>query len=63
MSDEGPAQAMDFQEPYLRQVFGFLGIDQIEFVRAEGVAYSPQHRADALAQAHASIPAPLRLAA
>ncbi|HET6396945.1 MAG TPA: NAD(P)H-dependent oxidoreductase [Pseudoxanthomonas sp.] len=56
----------DFQEPYLRQVFGFLGIDDVEFVRAEGVAYSPQHRADALAAARAAIPAtlaPLRKAA
>ena len=55
----------DFQEPYLRQVLGFLGITEVEFVRAEGVAYSPQHRSDALASAHASIPAPtpLRLAA
>ena len=55
----------DFQEPHLRQVFGFLGIAEVEFVRAEGVAYSPQHRSDALASAHASIPAPtpLRLAA
>ncbi|KQZ67799.1 MULTISPECIES: NAD(P)H-dependent oxidoreductase [unclassified Lysobacter] len=55
----------DFQEPYLRQVLGFLGIDEVEFVRAEGVAYSPQHRSDALAGAHASIrtPTPLRLAA
>ncbi|RDY64434.1 FMN-dependent NADH-azoreductase, partial [Xanthomonas oryzae] len=41
----------DFQEPYLRQLFGFLGIDDITLVRAEGVAYSPQHRADALAAA------------
>ncbi|MEF9420610.1 FMN-dependent NADH-azoreductase [Xanthomonas citri] len=41
----------DFQEPYLRQVLGFLGVDDISFVRAEGVAYSPQHRADALASA------------
>ena len=56
----GPA---DFQENYLRQVFSFLGVTDIEFVRAEGVAYSPQHRADALAAAHASIPLPLREAA
>ena len=48
----------DFQDPYLRQVFGFFGIDDVEFVRAEGMAYSPQHRADALAAAHASIKAP-----
>ena len=56
----GPA---DFQENYLRQVFNFLGITDVEFVRAEGVAYSPQHRADALAAAHAAIPVPLREAA
>jgi FMN-dependent NADH-azoreductase len=58
--DDSPA---DFQEAYLRQVFGFLGIRDIEFVRAEGVAYSPQHRAEALASAHAAIPTPLSLAA
>lgn len=56
----GPA---DFQENYLRQVFSFLGIQEITFVRAEGVGLSPQHRTDALAAAHASIPAPLREAA
>lgn len=48
----------DFQEPYLRQVFGFLGIADVEFVRAEGVAYSPQHRVEAIAAALASIPGP-----
>ncbi len=53
----------DFQEPYLRQVFGFLGIEDVTFVRAEGVAYSPEHRAQALAAAHASIPEPVRKAA
>ena len=53
----------DFQEPYLRQVFGFLGIENVKFVRAEGVAYSPEHRAQALAAAHASIPEPVREAA
>jgi FMN-dependent NADH-azoreductase len=49
----------DFQEPYLRQVFGFLGINDVEFVRAEGVAYSPQHRSDAIAAAKAAIPQPV----
>ena len=53
----------DFQEAYLRQVFGFLGIEDVEFVRAEGVALSPQHRADALAAAHTAIPLHLRTAA
>lgn len=50
--DKNPA---DFQEDYLRTLFGFLGVKNIEFVRAEGIAYSAQHRTDALVQAHASI--------
>lgn len=53
----------DFQEPYLRQVFGFLGIDAVEIVRAEGVGLSPEHRSRALAAAHEAIAAPLREAA
>ncbi|WP_372014124.1 FMN-dependent NADH-azoreductase [Pseudoxanthomonas sp. 10H] len=53
----------DFQEPYLRQVFAFLGIDDVEFVRAEGVAYSAQHRSEAIAGAKATIPQPSRLRA
>ncbi len=55
--------AIDFVAPYLKQVFGFLGIADVEFVRAERVAYSPQHRADAIEAALASIPMPLRQAA
>ena len=53
----------DFQENYLRFVFGFMGVTDIEIVRAEGLAMSPQHRAEAMATAHASIRAPLAEAA
>jgi len=53
----------DFQESYLRHLFGFIGIRDVEFVRAEGVGLSPQHRAEALASAHAAIRAPLPKAA
>jgi FMN-dependent NADH-azoreductase len=53
----------DFVEPYLSFLFGFIGIPDVEYVRAEGVAYSPQHRSDALAGALAAIPEPLRKAA
>lgn len=59
----GDASPADFQEAYLRQLFGFLGIDDIEFVRAEGVGLSPQHREQALATAKASLLAPMRAAA
>ncbi len=34
----GPAKAMDFQETYLRGVLGFLGITDVSFVSAEGLA-------------------------
>ena len=50
--DSGPS---DFQEDYLKQFFAFLGMTDVRFVRAEGVAYSPQHREDALKQAHEKI--------
>ena len=53
----------DFQEPYLRFLFGFFGIDDIEFVRAEGLAISPGQRAAALEAAHADIRGPLAEAA
>ena len=46
---------MDFQEPYLRALLGFLGIDQVEFVRAEGVNISAEHKAGALAVARQAI--------
>ncbi|MDE1963195.1 MAG: NAD(P)H-dependent oxidoreductase [Xanthomonadaceae bacterium] len=51
----GPAAAMDFQEPYLRAAFAFIGITDVEFVRAEGVAMGGEHRDAALRQAHATI--------
>lgn len=52
---EGPAEAMDFQEDYLRKVFGFLGVTDIEVVRAEGVNLSPESKQRAVAAAHRSI--------
>lgn len=42
---------MDFQENYLRTLFGFLGITDIEFVRAEGLAMSTHNRAELLREA------------
>ena len=52
--DSGAA-AMDFQEPYLRTVFGFIGIPDVEFVRAEGLNISDEHKSQAVSSAHASI--------
>jgi len=52
----GTAQAaLDFQETYLRAVFQFLGIDDVHFVRAEGVAIGPEQREAALSGALESV--------
>src|SRR3546814_15303743 len=49
----------DFQEPYLKFIFGFMGVRDLEFVRAEGLNLSPQHPSEALAVAHAAIGDPV----
>ena len=52
---EGPASAVDFQETYLKHVFGFIGIHDVEFVRAEGLNLGAEQRRASLALAHESI--------
>jgi FMN-dependent NADH-azoreductase len=54
---EGPAAAIDFQEPYLRHLFGFVGIHDVTFVHAEKIGYGPDARAAALSHARATIEA------
>src|SRR6202171_616917 len=47
---EGSATAFfDHQETYLKAAFGFLGITDITFIRAEGVAMGPEARSEAIA--------------
>jgi FMN-dependent NADH-azoreductase len=53
----------DFVEPYLRFVFAFLGIDDIEFVTAEGLNLGAERREAGMRAALASIPTPLPKAA
>ena len=48
---EGPAQAIDFQEPYLRHLLGFMGLTDVTFVRAEKIGYGPEARDAAIAGA------------
>jgi FMN-dependent NADH-azoreductase len=52
---EGPASAIDFQEPYLRHLLGFVGITEVTFVHAEKIGFGPEARAAALDQAKARI--------
>ena len=56
-------RAMEHQESYLQTVFGFLGITDVRFVRAEGVAMGDAKKAEALAQAASHIQASTHAAA
>ncbi|AXK71687.1 FMN-dependent NADH-azoreductase [Lysobacter sp. TY2-98] len=56
-------QPTDFVEPYLRQLFGFLGVPDVRFIRADGVAFSPEHRRNAIDAAVASLDVELPQAA
>lgn len=47
--------AMDHQEAYLRTVLNFLGITDVRYVRAEGVAMSAEKRQEAVATANRQI--------
>ena len=49
--------ANDHQESYLTALLRFLGMEDIEIVRAEGIAFGPEARAAAVTQALASIAA------
>ena len=39
---EGAAAAMDGQEPHLRILLGFMGLDDVAYVRAEKLAFGPE---------------------
>ncbi len=48
-------RAMEHQESYLQTLFGFMGITDVRFVRAEGVAMGEGPKAQALAAAQLDI--------
>jgi FMN-dependent NADH-azoreductase len=50
-SQGSPMAELDLQERYLETALRFLGVDDFAFVRAEGVALSPEHRDAALTDA------------
>ncbi len=45
----------DTQTAYVREFFGFLGMTDIEFVYAEGLAISPESKAQSIGKAHAHV--------
>ena len=49
-NEGSPAAALEHLETYLRGIFNFIGIDP-EFVAADGLAVSPQQRAESISEA------------
>jgi len=52
---EGPGVAMDGQEPYLRAMLGFVGLDDVTWIRAEKLAFGPDVAAQAIEEAAAAL--------
>jgi FMN-dependent NADH-azoreductase len=52
---DSPLNAIDHQERYLSTIFGFFGITDIRFLRAEGVNVSAEQRQNAIAAAERNI--------
>jgi FMN-dependent NADH-azoreductase len=62
-SGESPAKALDFQEPYLRAMLGFIGLTDITFLHVEGLNISPEAAASGRERARQAISAIVPLAA
>ncbi|WP_296001796.1 FMN-dependent NADH-azoreductase [Rugamonas sp.] len=54
---EGPAAAYDFLTTYLSTVLGFLGMTDVTYVRAEGVAMGEEAVANTIAKSNSKIAA------
>ncbi len=46
-----PMHTLDFQEPYLRSIFGFIGITDLRFINAQSMDVTPALREVAIASA------------
>jgi FMN-dependent NADH-azoreductase len=58
-----PGAPGEFAESYLKHVFGFIGIRDVTFIRAEGLGLSAEHREQSLSSALAALRAPVAAAA
>lgn len=54
-SPGSPAAPYDYQEPYLKAIFGFLGITDITFINVENLGAGDQAREQSFTKAHEAI--------
>jgi FMN-dependent NADH-azoreductase len=52
---DGPGAVMDGQEPYLRAMLGFVGLDDVTWIRAEKLAFGPEAAGQAIEEAAAAL--------
>jgi FMN-dependent NADH-azoreductase len=52
---EGPAQALDFQEPYIRILLSFMGLTDVTFVHAEKIGLGSDARGASIGEAKGKI--------
>jgi FMN-dependent NADH-azoreductase len=52
---EGPAAAMDGQEPHIRTMLGFVGLDDVTYIRAEKLAFGPDVAGAVIEEAAAAL--------
>jgi len=52
---EGPSQSFDFLATYLRSVLGFMGMTDVTFIRAEGLAMGDDAVAETLSKSRAAL--------
>jgi FMN-dependent NADH-azoreductase len=50
-----PMAALDHQEPYLRTVLGFIGLDDVEFIHSQGMAMGEENIQKAFKDAATSV--------
>ena len=54
---DSPAKVLDFQEPYLRAVLAFLGLNDVQFIHVEGLKVSGEAAEQGIARARDKIAA------
>jgi FMN-dependent NADH-azoreductase len=54
---QGPMQSFNFQDPYLRASLGFIGLNDMEVITVEGVAFGPEVANKAVSAALARVSA------
>ena len=54
---QGPMQAFNFQDTYLKTILGFIGITDVEVIAVEGIAFGPEVAEKAVGTALARVDA------